>query len=214
MAKFGPIKVRTGGWFVKQGTIKNLSLSERLVDFLNVDPINEYDIDKYCEKTGYHPLDISSGWAEGFKAEQQPVREMADKIVSGKIGNSEIDEIAQRLKNVVMRARVLTEAQLENLNEDLYLLNKKSGDYYKILDESGDKKYLIYVREYITPIDVMWGSIFSSLQTTRPLKKCKDTFRCTRFFIPSLKNPNQDYCTPEHENRHKHRMVYNKKAVK
>jgi len=211
LARLGPVKIRTGGWFIKKETIKRLTSSESLRNFLNVDTANEHEVDKYCVETGYHPLDITQGWAEGFRTEQISVKEMADKIVQGRVGNEEIEEIAQRLRNVVMRAKVLNETELEKLNEDLYRL-KKSEDYYKILDEGGSDKYLVYVAEYLTSIDEMWGCIYSTLKTNRPLKKCRDVFRCARFFIPKLQTPNQKFCTLECENRYNHRVSYKKKA--
>lgn len=213
LVKLGPVKIRSGGLFVEKETIKRLVASEVLTNFLNVDTENERAIDKYCEKTGYYPLDITKGWVEGFKAEQIPVKEMAEKISQGRVGNEEVEEIAQRLRNVVMRVKILSETELENLNEDLYRL-KKGEDYYKILDDSGSSKYLVYVAEYLTPIDEMWSCIFSTLETNRPLKKCRDTFRCARFFIPELRTPNQKFCTTECENRYNHRVSYKKKPLK
>lgn len=212
MIKLGPVQIRTGGWFIKKETAKKYAMSEKLLNFLNVDIENEYDVEKYCKDNGYVPLDLSEGWIEGFKREQQPVKEIAIKIVRGKITNNDIEEIANRLRNVVMKIRVLSEAQLEQLNEDLYQL-KKDKEYYKVIDYDGENKYLIYVPYYSTSVETMWGCIYSTLKSNRPLKMCRDTFRCRRFFIPNSKSPNQQFCTPECENRFNHRVTYNKKPI-
>jgi len=118
----------------KKETIKRLTSSESLRNFLNVDTANEHEVDKYCVETGYHPLDITQGWAEGFRTEQISVKEMADKIVQLTQSKSRfvfkslpVDDPKVRQPDISLAKKMLHWEPKIDLEEGL----KRSLNYFK-----------------------------------------------------------------------------------
>lgn len=210
IGRIGPIpitRVSSSSKKIISAKARKSALSEKLVDFLNVDIKKPEEIRKYCKEHAYLPKDVSKGWSTGFIKEQDEVKQIAKRIVGNKIKEEDIIKIAESLKDLKIKVRLVTEEQLDKLNEDLCRV-EKSKNWAVPLNQSTKRKFIIEVREYTNMRMGIWDSLLSLLKTKRPLRQCKDTLRCRRFFIPSKYNPRQKFCSTYCEDRFKHRKGY------
>lgn len=214
VARIGPVTIRQIDPKDFREKIRKLSLSEVLIDFLNVNSSSEEKVDDYCQKNGYLPKDISKGFLSNFAGEQNELKEYAEKYITKSLDNGDIEYIISKVENVIFRYRLVDEVKLSQLNRDLYQMDYEN--YHETIEPTGRKKYIILQKEYSShSIDVMWDHLLMAIKALRPLKQCKDIFRCRRFFFPDKHTPKQMFCSPECEDRFSRRERYrNKKSAK
>jgi hypothetical protein len=202
VGRIGPVIIRNNGYFVDPLNLHSRHTKDRLLEFLNVDSTNKTAVDVYCEENAYIPKDISSGWLTAFQQEQNEVKQIAEKISQGKIGNNEIDFIIKKLRDMPIKYQSLTEKELARLNVNLFWLNEESRlETNQHPDPANLSKHPVRVKNYISSQHLIWDSLLSIINQKRPIRQCADMLTCRRFFFPHKRRPDQKYCTPECEDR-------------
>lgn len=202
VARIGPVLIRSGGFFVDPADIPKITRKDHLTEFLNVDSRNEDEVNAYCRENGYIPRDLTHGWQSAFTKEQEEVRTIADKVANGTNGNSELETVLEKLKDMPIAYRAIPEKKLAELNVNLNCIREDSRlDSDEQPSAAGTRKFPVKVKEYLTLQQQIWDNLLSVIAQKRPLRQCQDYLTCRRFFLPNKRRPDQKYCSPECEDR-------------
>lgn len=175
----------------EENKIVNTLVSDLLFDFLNVNSDDIDEIDSFCKIHKYLPKDISNGWQNGFRQEQNEVAEFIKKHKNDLIKLPEMQLLASKLTGVTKEAKLFSNKQLLSINKKLYLLHKNRETYDK--PHLNETWHIIFVPCFNNIQSEIWYQISELLKTKRPIRQCEDYFRCRRFYSPIKSN--QRFCT-------------------
>lgn len=202
----GPVTIGSG--FRTEKNRQNLYPKDRLVVFLNLDTSKEESVYSFCGKYLLIPRNLTKGWVNSFKEEQQKAKAIVRKIAEGDLTKETINTINQELESITTKLTLLDNGKIILLNEQLEGYEPGEGDYgIEGLHRNKDK-HLVKVERHKNSLSSIWQDLANLLLKQSNLKNCAE---CGLFFIPNKRAPKQKFCSDLCRDRYTKRKNYRRK---
>lgn len=207
LGRIGSVKIGAG-FKTNKRKPSNLYPKDRLTSFLNLNTSNKESILAFCDKYLIIPRDLTQGWIIALKSEQEKIRPIANKVVSGQIDQESIDKINKELGSISIKLTHIDDNQIISINEQINGYEPGEGEYGQEGFERSDSTiHPIKVENHGNSLTSLWQDLVSVLIAKTKLKNCAE---CGLFFIPNRRVPNQRFCSELCADRYKKRKAYRK----
>ncbi|OGD84122.1 hypothetical protein A2572_03280 [Candidatus Collierbacteria bacterium RIFOXYD1_FULL_40_9] len=206
LGRVGPVKIGVG--FKENKRSPDLYPHDRLTSFLNLNTSDRESTHAFCDKYLIVPRDLTQGWLNALKTEQEKIRPVADKVASGQIDQKSIDQINVELDSISTKLVYITDNQIISINEQINGYEPGEGEYGQEGLERTDKNlHFIKVDNHGNSLTSLWQDLANVLIAKTKLKNCME---CGLFFIPNRRVPNQKFDSELCADRYKKRKAYRK----
>jgi len=207
LGKIGQVPIGAGFSNNKTNT-KNLYPKDRLTNFLNLDTSNKKDIHDFCAKYLVIPRNLTQGWQNALKEEQDKIKPLADKVINKTITKKELELINKEIASSSNKLTFISQKEIINLNEQIEGFEPGDGTYGKGgLFKNNKTQHVIKVNQNHNSIVSLWQDLANIILSKSKLKHCLE---CGLFFISSTKAPNKQYCSIYCQERRKSRRTYHR----
>lgn len=194
VAQIGPVKIYSGGYFLKKEARDKLIQEDRLLEFSNIDPSKKRSVINFFEKYAFIPRDLTNGWFKAFENEQSKIKSILVKVATQALSQSDLDTIECERQLINKQKPVLiNESQFEELRQSIKQLNGNEEIYDKVYKRVADG-YIIEVNERLDSISSLWDELYSFIKSKQKIKQCLE---CKDFFEPDKRSPWQKFCSPK-----------------
>lgn len=175
--------------------------TDRLVNFLNVDPNKEEEVRLFCNKYVFIPRALfTKGIVRSFKIEQTKLKNIAEKLANGNISEKDQQKINRELGKIHREIRYFNKKQLSEINGTL-------GGETNLVER--EYRQFQIVKRHSDSIVSLWEDLVTQFINKQAIRQCLD---CGRFFKVNPSAREHKYCNDSCRDRYNKRKLRKKVA--
>lgn len=174
---------------------------DRLVNFLNVNPDKDNDIEEFCKKYRLILPGEYKNRIGNFRAEQERLKDIVIKANENKLTTKDIDIINEYLQGIRQQVRLMTEDKVLEINKAIPRLE---GQF-----EKTSKRFLVLTKVHSNTLSSLWEDFVKYTISLQQLGQCSN---CGQFFTPSQRTGKKqkfcnDFCRDSYHKRKKYHSI-------
>lgn len=164
---------------------------DRLIRFLNV-PNNEEKIKRFCNGYKLIPNNLEGGLVQGFLELQSKIGGIADRVISGTLTTSDLQELNDKIVNIHPKLVVVDSKKMQLVNENLHEIDEDIP--LTDIDRQNKERGIAELRVYPSIEATLYWDVVSFIVENKAFRNCR---YCAVYFL--AKNKAQQYCSKTHK---------------